>query len=411
MEAEKRLARRLLLVLLAIFAVCFAFTCTDDDDGDGGGDDDSGDDDDDRECRGEFIVFRTEIPWTPVGNANLYGSVVDDDGNLHQATEWLNDQGEQEEYLVYYCACIGDQWEEPELIVTSDRDIGGPYIALDGSGRAHLAFAQKDQGGTDNHVLYYAGRSGDEWNAQEVLTDEGLRDVAFAADTDGNAHFVHYRRDTPQNLLMYTTNASGAWTTEQLDEVLEATCTADLISAPGGTLHAVYLYTNWESHDDDSTDHNRIRYASLASGAWATDTIEQDDETGHWPRIAVGGGKVHTVYHGELSGTDSEIRYAARAQDGWTASSLATGPVDLPMLAAGTNGAAYVVYVEGSYYLRFATDLNGSFQREQIDANSEIGMMAEAVGEDAEGYVHVYYPYYGHDSSIWHAVVDPYCVR
>lgn len=114
-------------------------------------------------------------------------------------------------------------------------------------------------------------------------------------------HISYY--DATNGDLKYATNASGAWATQAVDSVGNVGLSTSIALDASGHAHISYT---------DATNHT-LKYATNSSGAWMTYTIDSSvyvagllSSLGGYTSIAIDStGKVHVSYRG-----DTHLRYA-----------------------------------------------------------------------------------------------------
>lgn len=242
------------------------------------------------------------------------------------------------------------------------KDFFPRAIALDHSGRPHIAY------GGDH--LYHAYHNGNNWQYETVDDSPKVgRYASIAFDSSGNAHISYL--DESRNKIKYATNVSGKWVIETINpgvlEVLEGYASIAIDSS--GTPHISYRTTltinyasktsgQWEvKMVDDSTvnlggptgkntsiaidpsGHAHISYffdgdsslkhATNASGAWMTETVDDDFNafSGEYNAIAIDSlGKVHiSYYYVDFETHIAEVRHATNAPGVWVAESVFSG--------------------------------------------------------------------------------------
>src|SRR5687767_1458283 len=160
------------------------------------------------------------------------------------------------------------------------RTIYGSFSAehslrLDAAGAPHVVY------GGDR--LFYAFRDGGGWHPEVADARPGVGDVSsLGLDAAGHAHIAY--RDVANNVLRYTTNASGTWSSELVASGVEVPGVSVAVDG-NGKVHVAY-----QDFRSDET-----RYATNASGSWVTTRL--DGPAGLSCSIALdANGRVHVSY-------------------------------------------------------------------------------------------------------------------
>ena len=324
--------KRLWLVLIALLAAASILTIacgdddddsdTDGDDDDDDDDDDSGDDDDDDEA--------VDLEWTV--------TTIDSDGDVGSYNA-IAQASTGTLYISYFDATNGqlklatDASGSWETSVVDDEGTCGEYssIAVDESGAVHIAHYDSD----DTGALRYATDATGDWVTETVQDGAGLY-ASIAVDDAGSVTIAHV--DVDEAEFRVSTNATSDWVTEAVDTAdtdWSVFSDTSLVVDGDGKAHAVYHLS-----DDGDTAENDVLYATNASGAWVTETVDSAENT--------------------------EITYGS--------------------LALGDDGAAHVAYYYhgyGQYYsaLMYATNAGGSFASEPVEW-SEFNGTYNSIGTD-----------------------------
>jgi len=118
---------------------------------------------------------------------------------------------------IYYATNRSGSWTKTQVTASGDDSspsaVIGPYdsspsLALDGNGKAHIAFQRE---GTNPGIYYATNRSGS-WTKTQMTNDyDGSPSLAL--DGTGKAHIAFWRSGSG---IYYATNASGSWTKAQV---------------------------------------------------------------------------------------------------------------------------------------------------------------------------------------------------
>ena len=118
----------------------------------------------------------------------------------------------------------------------------------------------------------------------------------FSIDKDGIKHLIHYNNDT--DVLFYSTDSTGDWTTSPMGNVGYGGSNASLQIAPDGSVHATFLdfQNGW------------LRYVTNADGEWKFGVVDDSKFVGWFSTLIVGDdGARYVVYR---SAIDTSVRIA-----------------------------------------------------------------------------------------------------
>jgi hypothetical protein len=257
--------------------------------------------------------------------------------DLYYATNatgaWLTEAVDETDDVGYY----------PSLVTTAD-------------GAIHISY-----GDNTNYFLMYAVNDGDGWDI-ETADASGLAryDGAMALDADGHAHIVHLHDDL---MLYYTTNASGSWTTEQVDATHGAYSGMAVAVDPVGSVLVCF-----RDYLDDSLM-LAVRYA----GEWSVGVLVEGTEAfgyGAACDIALDDSAgIHVAYNAEDfdEGVYAGVYYATDASGDWTFAPIdAAGAMGehLSLMLTG-DGLAHVAYsgADAVWHAAFAQGYAGPAKR------------------------------------------------
>ena len=278
-------------------------------------------------------------------------------------------------------------------------------IALDSSGKAHISYLDDT-----NYGLKYATNASGSWVATTV--DSGTYYVgeytSIALDSSGKAHISYYDATTtkeyePKRDLKYATNASGAWVTTTVDGSERVGEYTSIALDSSGKAHISYF--------DDTNDD--LKYATNASGAWVTTTVDSSGEVGEYTSIALdSSGKVHISYYGGYGGG---LKYATNASGSWVATTVDSGTYYVgkyTSIALDSSGKAHISYYDATSYappkqdLKYATNASGAWVTTTVDGSGEVGEYT-SIALDSSGKVHIsYYDYTSGDLKYAYGTAD-----
>ncbi len=367
------------------------------------------------------------------------GGLDDADGDGHVAEACGGDDCNDGDSTVHPGAVEDETWAF-ETVDAAGQTGYATALALDARGALHVAYLDGDAG-----TLRYATNASGAWVTETIDADAttGLAN-AIAVDADGAVHVSTLAcqgfngNNCYDGDLRYATNASGAWVVDTIDEGGDTGYESSLAIDADGTIHIVYREcagtngglcydgdlrhaTNdgagWqlETLDDDGDtgystglvlDDARhlhvsfvtcartngglcydgdLSYGTDASGAWQTETVDEDLDAGDGEGTSIvlaPAGAVRIAYlvcngsNGGFGCYDADLRTATNAGGAW-----ATAEIDVagdtgywPSLrldAAGSADVAYYDWDNGD--LRFATDAGGAWSAESLDAANDSG--------------------------------------
>lgn len=272
---------------------------------------------------------------------------------------------------------VGDVWRDD--LIDPHRDGSHPTLVIDAAGGLHAAYQVLFGEDTD---LRYAADLGSGWLV-ETADAEGLRGdrVSLAIDDDAAAHVSHGGHDVPgEGTTHYSTNASGAWISEDVGPRGEHDATSIALDAAGTPyvahasvdeaervgawksttadadgLHAaiaidaedvVHLAYFVDGGDDDAIGRGLVHATRVAS-VWRREVVDPDGvHSGHPPSMRLDAdGAVRVAYLGRDGG---EVRIASNAGGAWRITTVAAADegtaFDCPSLALAPNGGAAVAW-------------------------------------------------------------------
>ena len=186
-----------------------------------------------------------------------------------------------------YGSRVNDAWSIANVPgVSSGRE---PALALDVSGRSHLAFTD-----SASHSLVYVSDAGGAWNTVTLESNATsiFGSVALAVDAAGAVHISYQDYDSSGGDLKYATNKTGSWVSAVIDGAaggnvgLESSIAVDA----SGVVHISYL---------DAAS-SRLKYANNVGGTWRTYEIDYASVgASGWGDTSIAvdaGGRIHIVY-------------------------------------------------------------------------------------------------------------------
>jgi hypothetical protein len=207
-----------------------------------------------------IVAYHDTGPGVETYDVALSGSgpdvAVDANGFVHIA------YFDVEQNRLGYITNLGGDWETAFPDDTPSIAYH-PAIAVDDTGVAHIAYQ-----GEDNHLRIATNRSGDwEWTVVDPTAD--IREmISIAVDTSGNAHLCYSDVDVfyySVDVLNYSTEASGTWTTEQVYDYGGVSMGHNSIAiGPGGQVKIAFQ------------EDLELLYAEKNAGVWTTSVLDRN---------------------------------------------------------------------------------------------------------------------------------------
>ncbi len=240
-----------------------------------------------------------ELPVTPV--PDFVSAAIDANGATHLA--YLNDR------RLFYANNAGGGWLI-DLVV--DANVISVALALDGDGRAHVAFTRWSS--FEENAVYYATNASGEWVGE--LVDSQGEWPSLAIDDNGAAHVVY--TDQVDKLVKYATNQGGGWPVVTLHTFIDSNYSRSALAFDAeGVLHA--CYGNGHIGTDEF---HQTYYATKAGGDWAEEEIDLESG-GDWCAIAFAADGTPVVGYSSYR-TSPAVQYARRvAADNWQRTTVA----------------------------------------------------------------------------------------
>ena len=278
----------------------------------------------------------------------------------------------------------------PWTISTIDSMSAGSSIAVDHNSKVHISYYDK---GT---TLRYATNISGNWLTYDLDTVAGGSSsyvggarTSVATDSDNKVHISYYNFYNTSSSLKYATNASGAW----------ATSTVDNSGTPGWVNAIVVDSTNKAHIAYRDAYYHDYKYATNFNSSWVTYILENDaGGDGDYANIDIARDASDKLYSSYGSSQDQALKYATNASGTWvSSSSVVNGSGDsiaYNSIAVDSNNNVYINY-GGS--LHYATNLSGSWTSIQIDGivgyYKGVGY-SNSIAIDSNNKVHIsYYDY------------------
>ena len=210
-----------------------------------------------------------------------------------------------------------------------------PSIAIDGSGRAQLAWSRTavpDVPVDGNHpgLWHAAERADGSWSTDlAVALDDGVASPDLATGPDDAAHIAYARYDAGNEGVYEATNASGSWVTTKLASL-----------APDERVG----WTRIAVSDDDQVDvawgsADGVMVATRTGGTWGAPASASPDPAGDVDLVRDGTTLHLAIGLVDGGGDPSGIAYAVSDDGGpWSFEGLDDGADVMPRLAVDAAG-------------------------------------------------------------------------
>lgn len=240
----------------------------------------------------------------------------------------------------------------------------GWSIALDADSQPAIVYRK-----TPANDLMFAHRGNDGWSIQTV---ESMGYIGYnpqvALDGSGKAHIAYLHSPTNENLqdeLKYAYQTSGGWQRELIATEI-GSYTVGLAVEANGRPHVVYR--KYVEDGDDVT-----YYAYRTAAGWQREVLEAKDGYGYYTSLAVDAlGRPHVTYV-NYAGAIDEVIYAYRDAAGWHKDKVHSGHDLAPLstsLGLAKDGTPRLVYswlYSGLVMITYAYPKAGGWQREDLN--------------------------------------------
>lgn len=267
---------------------------------------------------------------------------------------------------IKYVTNASGSWESVSVFYSDSEIFDGVSLALDRSGKAHIAFG---------FPLYYATNASGSWEVTHFDIDSGLHRDFIAVGSANNVYISFY--DWENDLLKYITNASGKWRNHVIDAV----------DTTGGLEYSMAIDSNDKLHIS-YYGASSLKYATNLSGNWQIYLIDYFEEAGRLNSISVDrSGYVHISYY--QCDVYCSLMYATNNPDGnWRTSVLARSTMDCnTSIAVDLSGKVHIGYCNDSNLI-YATNASGSWEFFSI-YSSEYAVSQTSISVDSGENVHI----------------------
>lgn len=195
----------------------------------------------------------------------------------------------------------GLDWVVETVEVRDDSGVA-PSLVVDASGFAHVTYSDLVWG-----RIRYATNASGAWGVETAIDSSGdLSDLAI--DADGFAHIAYAATHEGEIGLDYTTNASGEWVSEIVDDEAWSGITSSIQMSDSGTLHVVYLLS-------PPFGGYVLRHATNAGDGWDIEDIGPGECGGRSDLVLDDAENLHVLKAG--GGCGGATRYWTNESGAW----------------------------------------------------------------------------------------------
>lgn len=255
-------------------------------------------------------------------------------------------------------------------------------LAVTDDGDAHISYTYMNGG---DRRLRYVSKVGGFWQTVENVYSSADQKfyTSIGLDSGNNAHISFYEGCVAD--LMYSTNASGSWVTETVDNADIAEDTAIIVD-DNDTVHIAYAYSLASDLD--------LNYISGEAGAWdTTQAVVHDLTTGYKQykdMFQDADGYFHISYYDK---TFDRICYATNSSGSWVSEIVGgTYRGEDTSIAVDAYGSVHISFYENvTKDLNYITNASGMWVNTVLDsASADVGRYTSiAIGTD--GKIHISY--------------------
>ena len=279
---------------------------------------------------------------------------------------------------------------------TDDLYTRYPRMAVDSSGKAHLAYTQGiyNVDHYDYEIIHATNSSG-EWMSEISAdnTDENpaasgeMYDLAIA--DDGSVHILI--KMWPD--IKYVTNSSGSWLKEKVVSVWNAARGAAICIDSGGTVHVAY-----GAQHGSIGDNYMLKYAFRGAAGWVTDTaaIDPINIANAVGNVSIDVDNLHVVHVSYLDTSTNYLKYAKGTADSWTVENVAaiTNPSPYSFYnstAVSDSGIEHIGYWDNANSaVKYASKATGTWTIQNVQSGSA-DLVGISMAPDSSGIIHVSY--------------------
>ena len=183
--------------------------------------------------------------------------------------------------------------------------------------------------------LYYAYFDGVKWQHETLDNYPGVGEFAsIAIDSNNKVHISYY--DSTFRILKYATNATGTWATYVIDNKQFVGYGTSIALDSNNSVHIGYY------GDKD------LRYVTNASGSWVISIVDNAGDVGSYPSIAVdSNNKVHISYLDSNDLNNLHLKYATDETGQWVISTIDNKVMGYSAIAVDSNKKVHISYQGG----------------------------------------------------------------
>ncbi|MBI5102577.1 MAG: DUF1566 domain-containing protein [Nitrospirae bacterium] len=267
----------------------------------------------------------------------------------------------------------------------SNTDSVGPYssIAVDSADKPHLSYFDTADAGT----IKYTTKASGSWSAPSIV-DSGLSGnplpgfSSIAVDSTGKPHICYPKESS---LKCAAKNGAGAWDIATVDNSGNVGVNLSLAIDSGDRLHISY-------HEQAGA---ALKYATNATGTWVSTTVESTGGVAMASSaLAIDNdGKVHIAFISAFGSSNETIKYATNASGAWVTTTVdGAGTIKRYVsIAVDSDLKAHLSYGESSdSSLKYATNASGPWVKSTIEVTGWLGPYS-SIAVDSNNYAHVSY--------------------
>ena len=208
--------------------------------------------------------------------------------------------------------------------------------------------------------------------------------ISIAIDSNNKIH-ISYVDDTDDD-LKYATNASGSWATATVDSTFILGSSSIAIDY-NNKVHISYI---------DAANYD-LKYATNASGSWTISTIDSEGMVGYSSSIAIdSNNKVHISYYDYFNSDiiTGDLKYATNASGSWVTSTVDSIGVAgrETSIAMDSNNKIHIAYLDDANGdLKYATNTSGSWVTLTLDDSIGRVGFSPSIAIDTSNNVHISY--------------------
>src|SRR3989304_2966327 len=227
--------------------------------------------------------------------------------------------------------------------------------------------------------LYYAYFDGVKWQHETLDNYPGVGEFAsIAIDSNNKVHISYY--DSTFRILKYATNATGTWATYVIDNKQFVGYGTSIALDSNNSVHIGYY------GDKD------LRYAANASGSWVISIVDNAGDVGSYPSIAVySNNKVHIIYLDSNDLNNLHLKYATDETGQWVISTIDSKVKGSTSISVDSNKKVHISYQGGDKNnLKYATNASGPWDITIVDPTEDVGSNT-SIALDSQNNVYISY--------------------